>query len=283
MSEYLYRYFAVNKWPDDKEWITRLLINREIRYTDINNINDPFDCKLLVNMNNANKEQLNRFYEKHLKNTPGAPALNEFVNNPIMRNFYGSEMAQSIRFNTLFRILCLSGKCDDILMWSHYADKHHGMVVGLDKNKLKPPMLLPIDYDDNFLSLEEFLDIMDSNANPLEANKSAIKVFTRKALLWKHENEYRMFSSYEDEYETLPKEAITEVIFGWEMQEERRRYIIDLVAQSNQNIAMKQAVLDPEYYHLRIIKYATYKNIASAKEKSQSLYQEFKQTHEKNT
>lgn len=257
MSEYLYRYFNVDyhDWLKDKEWIRRLLINREIRFTDINDFNDPFDCQILLNMNNANAEEIRQFYDKHLAPLQGSPTFQQFSADPLLRNIYAEGLRRSIKLDKLVRILCLSEKCDDILMWSHYANRHRGMVVGFKKSKLKPESIVQVIYDDNYLSLSDFLNITNVPQDSQKANESSMKFYTRKSTHWRYESEFRMFNLYKKEYDTLPEGTISEVIFGWKMPNEIKADIKSIIDSNKLDIPLRQTFLSPDRYFLDIIAY----------------------------
>ncbi len=89
----------------------------------------------------------------------------------------------------LMVILCLSAVNDSIPMWSHYADHHKGIVIGLDA---KAPFLrfgsplLPIQYSKHRVSLDR-----PATANPQARLKKVIEMISTKSRDWEYEQEYR--------------------------------------------------------------------------------------------
>lgn len=52
------------------------------------------------------------------------------------------------------RVLCLSKNKDSILMWSHYAQNHTGVVIGFDKNYRFMKNACEIQYSENPQNIE---------------------------------------------------------------------------------------------------------------------------------
>ena len=114
--------------------------------------------------------------------------------------------------------VCLTTKPDDIVMWSHYADSHKGIVVEFDAdhvffvnfvdtngNKLR---VIPIDYRDSRPVLKF--------GEPFR-----MELLACKSVVWKYEDEIRVlfhrdFCTEEgsDVFFPVPSDCITGVILG---------------------------------------------------------------------
>jgi hypothetical protein len=106
-----------------------------------------------------------------------------------------------------FRILSLTTKKNNLLMWSHYADEHRGVVV---KFKKKPSFGTPIkvDYKKGHQSLNNSFNLMASLVIKIEGRNGFTdnhsnrfsdvfleimrKYFFMKMSEWSYENEYRI-------------------------------------------------------------------------------------------
>ena len=93
-----------------------------------------------------------------------------------------------------FGLLCLSAVRDNILMWSHYARRHTGLVIGLDgrhallsSNELK---LVQVEYRGERVEME-YLAAPRSR----ELEEQIKSVIRRKSPQWKHEREWRQLRS----------------------------------------------------------------------------------------
>jgi hypothetical protein len=117
-------------------------------------------------------------------------------------------------------ICCFSEKCDNILMWSHYANYHKGVCLRF-KSKLiegfpyltinsKAVELFPMNYD--------IIPPYPINYhNQVEGNAQLLKLLSTKSLDWEYENEYIMFLTEEDSKENLndfKKEELEGIILG---------------------------------------------------------------------
>ena len=120
----------------------------------------------------------------------------------------------------LIRTTCFSETRDNILMWSHYANKHDGICVAYDfKKSLELQTLaLPIKYDNNrpIISEKEITFTGDNWViNNENLTKLLIDSFLTKSESWKYENEWRVLFPREklinDNFKT---EAIVAVYFG---------------------------------------------------------------------
>jgi hypothetical protein len=218
----------------------------KIRYTQISALNDPFEAlpsieKSLtekVYKNHARKE-----IRRQTRNLPGATPskLKEFrklLLEDEMNDFSREEgevaarkYQSQIRSITDFTLgfLCLSKTPSNILMWSHYADCHRGMVIEFDSNH---------EYF-KFRTRE----VVYSNVRPsmaLHDENPSTEILRTKSLDWEYEQEVRRSESLSPKSEptagggriilapndvaedpdrirlfSIPEGVITGVILGW--------------------------------------------------------------------
>jgi len=121
-------------------------------------------------------------------------------------------------------IICFSKRRNNLLMWSHYADGHNGLVIGFDI----PPELMPekqiFDVEYCTRRLPWNFDLASGKAEWASEIK---KLIQRKSIHWRHEKEVRILWSLEgltqeiDDkkrlcyYTSIPLAMISEVIFGY--------------------------------------------------------------------
>ena len=104
---FLYKYKPINIRT------LEILINKELYFPITQQFNDPFDGQL-------------------------EPSV--FINELKELGFTGSEQKISMHDESItarikgYGVLSLSRVCDDILMWSHYADSHKGCCFGFNHN-----------------------------------------------------------------------------------------------------------------------------------------------------
>ncbi len=172
-----------------------------------NEFNDPFDAKLLPS------DFASEMMEMGLCDDPERISQHDwYVKDRI----------------TGYGIFCTSKKCNDILMWSHYADSHKGMCIGFHENITRyiyndAPLWdeLVRYYDDHpfgeiyknltngcaFNSPDEFMNYCDLSSELLRAALSV------KHKSWSYENEVRIISEDHGLHDFQPG-AIDHIIFG---------------------------------------------------------------------
>lgn len=112
------------------------------------------------------------------------------------------------------RICSLSNNYQSPLMWSHYANGHRGVVLGveIDPNKYN---VRSVFYDGP----------MKINLNSLNPN-SAIDILTTKLQAWKYEEEERVFTIDGSQFVDID---LKKIIFGSRMNTRDKGLIMDLV------------------------------------------------------
>jgi Protein of unknown function (DUF2971) len=156
-----------------------------------------------------------------------------------MRNVYG-----------LAKILCFSEIDDNILMWSHYAEQHRGLVLKFRHMEDSAwGAAMPVIYTKEMPRLVEEDDLINMlggqfSIDPVEVAQRT--VYT-KALDWAYEREWRIWfgrgRSKGDAYEDLPfdPEELEAVYFGCGMAAENRRDFAALIAERYPHAAIIQA------------------------------------------
>ncbi|MEL4015976.1 DUF2971 domain-containing protein [Dryocola clanedunensis] len=128
-----------------------------------------------------------------------------------------SEICKSIR------ILCLTEKPDNLLMWTHYADSHKGFVIEFDTQSSFFNQRRSDKDEFGYLRKVKYVEKIPELA-PLTSK--SIEYWTTKSVEWKYEHEWRMFltegtastsiTKQDIKYDlyTLPSEAILSIIIG---------------------------------------------------------------------
>jgi len=227
----LYQYRKIDKYT------IKTLLNNELYFSFPSEFNDPFDC---LGYTNCPKDK--KSIEAFLNRMKNSDRMSEKQINEIKEMFekvnYNSEIVKQYfpsESNDIFRnkmiVKCFTSKNDSILMWSHYAQNHKGICLGLEVSQYsqdpslylleldkiniyngKPTKFLPIDKISYPVSDEipEF--------NPFETVKQ-INYLTTKHKDWQYEQEYRCIMPYESlntQYVNFKKENLKEIIFGIE-------------------------------------------------------------------
>jgi hypothetical protein len=174
-------------------------------------------------------------------------------------------------FNESIGVLSLTQKCDDILMWAHYAQNNKGFVIefndsheffnqSVDSGGL-PVRLHKVIYSADRPNRDSMLDVSPSD------------IFLLKSDKWKDEEEWRMLQGLENG-RTLEKDgaavlddegqpiylfsiapsSITGIIFGSRTSQHNRSKITSVVSTDEySHVKRYQAVLDQRKFKLNIV------------------------------
>jgi len=124
----LYKYRPINEFTKD------IICNNRIWFAKPATLNDPFDCQVQV-VFQPDQEQLKEYTKLSLGGSSDVGSQdNERLVDLILQQSLDNydDLMSSLRELGRKRIeqesslLCLSAKCDDILMFAHYADCHRG-------------------------------------------------------------------------------------------------------------------------------------------------------------
>jgi hypothetical protein len=131
-------------------------------------------------------------------------------------------------------MFCASEVYDEALMWSHYADGHRGICLGLSTANL-PLRFFPARYSDEMpiIGFREFYNWTFETIS---------KTLLTKAARWAYEKEWRS-GNYPGAQE-FP-EAIIKVILGHRVTNQVRSAVMESIAQSGRDISVHQSFLGP--------------------------------------
>ncbi|HVA79840.1 MAG TPA: DUF2971 domain-containing protein [Candidatus Binataceae bacterium] len=128
---FLYRYRSLrSKWS--REDVERVLAHNEISFSSPAWFNDPFDCKVEPSFNGSDEQKKRWLEVRYVPRRFTATNQRQKVEELLPRV---DECAQVALTELLQKdipdagVLSLTGVSNDILMWSHYADGHHGVCL----------------------------------------------------------------------------------------------------------------------------------------------------------
>jgi hypothetical protein len=162
--------------------------------------------------------------------------------------------------NDKFAITCFSESPDNILMWSHYANKHTGFCVEYDFSKLKfTNMILslyPVIYSKNRANIPiSLFDIQDLKnpkiANNVDGISDLMIALLTKSDIWNYENEWRIIASQAElNDQKLHADIATKIYYGANISDENRA-VLSKICQ-DKNIETVQYTLDVDKFKLII-------------------------------
>lgn len=264
--------------------------NMTLRWSSPILFNDPFDLKHYDPFDGHSKELLGMFATEvaNMFSENRAPKYGRFVDlfqkmypafitNNLNRDhvfsyFFTEEIEQYIMDalkeeqtywidrTRSFRVLCLSAKSDNLLMWSHYADAHRGIALGIRRVKERfTDTAKPVEYKDArpvFLSAYDRVMRFTGQERPLP--KTAVwELALTKSTCWEYEEEWRCLDDDENDYPLFTDNAIDgsdieSIIFGCQIDEEHKTSIIDLVGKTRvlDHVRLYQSRIDQRSYQL---------------------------------
>jgi Protein of unknown function (DUF2971) len=252
-----------------------VLQERTLRWSSPHLFNDPFDIQFDLNLNYDPEEVIEKALAKQWDGyvgevdlTSGNPLGRQLMQlrdkikgisrerfiefmRPAVRESLDVALATLPQFQEAYRahltgikILCLSETNVSILMWSHYAQNHTGVVIRLsciEELDSAWGAARKVRYTDDMPSLcdqDAFIRFIGGESAIDKVEAFARSVLT-KAVEWKYEREWRMISGRDRKarFEDIPYDArqVTAVYFGCKMPEQTRSELLEVVRKNFQH------------------------------------------------
>jgi hypothetical protein len=214
---YKYQPFDVNSIKN--------LIEHQIWFSKPLEFNDPFDCNIRLDRRQLSDEEFTGFCQAYDLPTMGIPIgqLKEKITE-ILQTLLEKAAQQHINERG---ISCFSEKNDDLLLWSHYANKHTGFCLGFDTSFDPFPAARRVNYLPDFPSFDPLQVFIQRNEEA--ALESLDKMFLTKAPCWVYEGEWRIFNSQTERQRPYKRECLTAVYFGLKMNQDDKFEIMDIL------------------------------------------------------
>ena len=168
-----------------------------------------------------------------------------------------------------FRVLCVTEKYDNNLMWAHYADQHNGCVIEFDSLYVKKPRLLRegyVRYHENLQPQSDPLDMLLYGETEEIRDLMIRDVAFSKRTSWNYENEYRFmfFESFGEitttinmqttnketvvKYQpeqlftdvSIAKESVKSIIFGARTTDTDIKKVVEILSENDYQCKLYQ-------------------------------------------
>jgi hypothetical protein len=233
--EYLYKY------RECSENTFNIIKNSKLYFAHPCEFNDPFDSRIVANMNGKADKGLEEIYRiiesdsnyaylskedkiKLAKNVVSA------LENPEFNKNAGMEFAEKVASS--ISVCCFSSKRDALTMWSHYADSHKGICFQFMNGKDIFQRAFPVNYTKEYPKLNFFSSLLIDRIDGFLLTKSEE---------WKYEEEYRIVLAQSKGTKPFQDDILTGIIFGCKINDAQKKYIIQLIKSRKHPINLYQA------------------------------------------
>lgn len=218
-------------------WHRSILESNELYLAAPSTLNDPFDCKIFAQFIDLSDKELEKYAEKiigenNLPKNEKTFIINTIKDNPESYQIEFEETTSKI-FDKHLGIISFSTKWDNLLMWSHYGNKHEGFCIGFDAEMLDEKINGSsglVRYPEN----KEYPKISPLKDGDFD---SFFKTVYIKSIDWRYEDEFRITKikrpqpfNEEDRKVNFSNEAIKEVILGLNTNEDTEDKILKICA-----------------------------------------------------
>ena len=276
MTDFRHRPAVLYKYRNLSDWTKELLSDRALYLPSINEINDPFDCCVLLDRTASHrflwkwtKKSLAKVYGKldevelvrrwlsepnHFGPSFGEAEAKEYLRKKRWRelnpnNQSGRDLIMGSRRDNI-RMYCLSERNNEILMWSHYGQNHHGICLGFD-----------IDSNPVFAKTSPVRYVRSyPRANYYRVSDDDYYAFSllTKAELWTYEKEWRLLLTRgvkgKKAVHHFPSGFLKELIFGCQATESERAQVLEWLELGGLSPTLYETVPAESDYELSVRK-----------------------------
>lgn len=200
--------------------------------------NDPYDCAFVPNIRRPTDEEVQTIRAAYLGDAATPPtiraqfeatATNEL--REILLRSARSALETSVK-NFLARrgVTCFSERCDDLLMWSHYAGRYQGFCLEFDPTKANFGRVKKVTYSNEV----PVLDLVPLLAS--DNYEQVLSLFTTKAEAWRYEAEWRAVHAEAGTLYCYPADCLTGVYFGPDISEHALEIVCLILQGQNDTV-----------------------------------------------
>ena len=242
----LYKYLSYTNGAKD------VIEKGTLKFSSYDEFNDPFDCVVSYDLEDSieyckSRKDLMKVVGNKFKLSPAERISSQSV---LLKNIENSIKSGEFHNSILDRIgiCCLSLVPDSILMWSHYADNHQGLVVEFDTFQDKHSELdsveekligYPIIYQDEMPKI--------SVRNGQDGFSAVESTILTKSKSWEYEKEFRVISTHSGPgVHKFDNTLISRVIVGAKMNNDDYLDVIRRVDATNLSHGLSIEVVKAE-------------------------------------
>lgn len=235
------------KYREWNEFSRRLISDGELYFSSLDDLNDPFEFywREQFPQDSEEREEFIWKFCRAVASDALEPILLE-LRRQLEKWMQRSELGVIGLVPTAAEfqegVFCASERFDDLLMWSHYADKHRGVCVSLRTDRMAGRRILQVNYREDI----EIIDAWDYVRHTTEA---FVKASIRKSPHWSYEREWRTVGPKGVQF--FP-DVVDCVIVGAAARDSTRKEVRDFVESTGKKIKVVEARRDLNQYRLQI-------------------------------
>ena len=221
-----------------------VILKQSLKFSNPSEYNDPFDChESLIKFDLMNLD-LETFIEKQY------PNLSINIKRGRVKSFDSQFLSKCLsEERKRIKITCFYLNYNNILMWSHYADKHSGICIGFHFHPyLDNFVLTPVKYIDE-------IPLIDGKVDAYEMIRYWLSM---KSNCWEYEKEIRAIAKSRNnncfEYIHYERDHIKKIIFGCKVSQNeiaRTQKILKSNGFNLNKITFKKIEIDIDTFKLK--------------------------------
>lgn len=258
----LYKYRSLSG-KENENRIKEIFEDHKVWFSKHEDFNDPFEFHFILSFDASTYEKIEayaRILQKRDSNLTSDFAKAKATSDILSMGKKGLRKWEENRLKAIKEFLnkeigvfSLTEHKDNILMWSHYADKHKGICIEFSPT---------VDNEHvDFFSQAQKVVYPEKNDFPtinfymtdtLELPKRSVLT---KAIHWKYEGEWRILDVKKGPgKKSIPEGIISSVILGCRIRDDDRKLVIELAYAYPSSVAVFESHIKPGYYELEFSK-----------------------------
>lgn len=216
------------------------LNNRVIYFGSPAKFNDPYDCALYPTIATPSDEDVEKI-RSHYIEEPDCPeqARQAFERHSVieLRNLFlrqgeAALQTQIDKFLLSNGVSCFAEKPDNLLMWSHYADKQRGFCLEFSTCTEPFKKITQVEYSKDMPAFSLVSMLCENDFEQI------MKLFCTKSVDWQYEREWRAFHAEAGTRYFYPATALTGLYFGPEASTALIEIIACVLKAQSENVKL---------------------------------------------
>lgn len=228
LSRFLYKYRGFNGEYAERN-LRNLIVYSVLRLSAPATFNDPYEMFVHIIVEGTPEQRLDRFSRLVATQAPAeTPERQAEMVRTLMERADAEHAERCQRSISGIKqrsgVFCFAGDPRSTLMWSHYADDHHGVCLQFERMKdfLTLGHAVRTNYREDLPVVNWIVDF----------HRDVEQLLLAKHPCWEYEQERRITSiDNADRYIQLRPDALTGIIFGCRTQKPQMDFIDKLLAE----------------------------------------------------